>query len=361
MKGYFRNELKDLVPYKPGKPIADVQREYGLKTVYKLASNENPMGCSPKVKEALINAMDQIHIYPDGNATLLKEKLSSFTGFPVTRILPISGLDEMIDQLGKTFIDKGDQAIMSDDSFVRYIGTTKMMGGIPIIVPTKEDFSFDLDSMLKEINEKTKMIFICNPNNPTGTMIREEDFISFMEQVPENIIVVYDEAYREFVTREDYPHDSLKFLDRYPNIIIMRTFSKAYGLASLRVGYTLASEEIIENINKIRPAFNVSTFAQVAAIAALDDQDFVKQAVENNTLGREYLCKEFDKMGLPYAQSQTNHIWVDVKKDAQEVFINLQKKGVIIRPQRDTFIRVSIGLPKENEYFIQCLKEELGK
>ena len=136
----------------------------------------------------------------------------------------------MIDQLGKTFIDKGDQAIMSDDSFVRYIGTTKMMGGIPIIVPTKEDFSFDLDSMLKEINEKTKMIFICNPNNPTGTMIREEDFISFMEQVPENIIVVYDEAYREFVTREDYPHDSLKFLDRYPNIIIMRTFSKAYGL-----------------------------------------------------------------------------------------------------------------------------------
>ena len=192
-------------------------------------------------------------------------------------------------------------------------------------------------------------------------MISEQDFISFIDQVPGDIIVVYDEAYREFATREDFPHNSLKFLDAYPNIIVMRTFSKAYGLASLRVGYTLASEEIIENINKIRPAFNVSTFAQVAAIVALDDQDFVQKTVDNNTLGREYLYKEFDKMGLTYAQSQTNHIWVDVEKNAQEVFINLQKKGVIIRPQRDTYIRVSIGLPEENEIFIKCLKEELGK
>lgn len=361
MKDVFRKELRELKPYKPGKPIADVQREYGLKTVYKLASNENPLGCSPKVKEALIKALDDVHIYPDGNATLLKEKLSNITKLPTSQILPSSGLDEMIDQIAKTFINGGDEAIMSDCSFVRYIATTKMMGGIPIIVPTKEDFTFDLNGMLDKINENTKLIWICNPNNPTGTMITENQFTSFINKVPEDIIIVYDEAYREFATHKEFPYDSLKFLQKYPNIIIMRTFSKIYGLASLRVGYTIASEEIIENINKIRPAFNVNSFAQIAAIAAIDDQEFVQKTIENNNRGKEYLYKEFDKMNLTYALSETNHIWVNVEKDSQEVFINLQKKGVIIRPQVSTYIRVSIGLPKENEFFIKCLKDELGK
>ncbi len=361
MRDVFRKELNDLRPYKPGKPIADVQREYGLDKVYKLASNENPLGCSPKVKEAIRSALDNINIYPDGNATLLKEKLSKITGFSTSQILPSSGLDEMIDQIAKTFINDGEEAIMSDHSFVRYIGTTKMMGGIPVIVPMKEDFTFDLDEMLNRINDNTKLIWICNPNNPTGTMLTEDQITSFIEKVSEDIIIVYDEAYREFATHKDFPHDSLKFLEKYSNIIIMRTFSKIYGLASLRVGYTIASEIIIENLNKIRPAFNVNSFAQVAALAAMDDRDFVENTIENNNIGKEYLYKEFDKMGLKYALSQTNHIWVDVEKDAQEVFVNLQKKGVIIRPQVGTFIRVSIGLPEENEFFIKCLKEELGK
>jgi histidinol-phosphate aminotransferase len=361
VKNVFRKELSDLKPYKPGKPIADVQREYGLESVYKLASNENPLGCSPKVKEALTKALDSIHIYPDGNATLLKEKLSSLLKIHTNQILPSSGLDEMIDQIAKTFINDGDEAIMSDNSFVRYIATTKMMGGIPIIVPTKDDFTFDLDGMLDKINENTKLIWICNPNNPTGTMITEDQFTSFINKVPEDIIVVYDEAYREFATHKEFPYDSLKFLKKYPNIIIMRTFSKIYGLASLRVGYTIASEEIIENVNKIRPAFNVNSFAQVAALAAIDDQEFVQKTIENNNKGKEYLYKEFDKMNLTYALSETNHIWVNVEKDSQEVFINLQKKGVIIRPQVGTYIRVSIGLPEENEFFVKCLKEELGR
>ncbi|HHT51005.1 MAG TPA: histidinol-phosphate transaminase [Eubacteriaceae bacterium] len=361
MKKVFRKELMDLIPYKPGKPIADVQREYGLDKVYKLASNENPLGCSPKVKNAIINALDNINLYPDGNATLLKEKLSSITGFPTSQILPSSGLDEMIDQIAKTFINDGEEAIMSDHSFVRYIGTTKMMGGVPVIVPMKDGFVFDLDEMLKRINENTKLIWICNPNNPTGTMLSEDQVASFFSKVPEDIIIVYDEAYREFATHKDFPHDSLKFLRKYPNIIIMRTFSKVYGLAALRVGYTIASEEIIENLNKIRPAFNVNSLAQVAALAAIEDKDFVEKTIHNNNIGKEYLYKEFDKMNLNYALSQTNHIWVDVEKDAQEVFVNLQKKGVIIRPQVGNFIRVSIGLAEENEYFIKCLREELGK
>lgn len=361
MKSLCRKDLNDLRPYKPGKPIADVQREYGLEKVYKLASNENPLGCSPKVKEAITNALDDIHIYPDGNATLLKERLSDFVGLPVHQILPSSGLDEMIDQIAKTFISEGDQVIMSDCSFVRYIGTTKMMGGIPIIVPTKEDFTFDLDAMLERINDKTKIIWICNPNNPTGTMITENQLISFINQIPEDIIIALDEAYIEFATHKDFPYENLKWIEKRPNVIVMRTFSKVYGLASLRVGYTMASKDIIENLNKVRPAFNVNNFAQVAAIAALDDQEFVEKVLDNNKKGKKYLYEEFDKMNLKYALSETNHIWVNVEKDAQEVFINLQKKGVIIRPQIDTYIRVSIGLPAENEFFIQCLKEELEK
>lgn len=361
MKNLFRKELADLKPYKPGKPIADVQREYGLKKVYKLASNENPLGCSPKVKEVISKALNDIHIYPDGNATLLKEKLSTFLNLPVNQILPSSGLDEMIDQIAKTFINEGDEVIMSDCSFVRYIGTTKMMGGIPIIVPTKEDFTFDLDEMLNRINEKTKIIWICNPNNPTGTMITEDQLTSFINKVPENIIIILDEAYIEFVTHKDFPHETLKWIQKRPNMIIMRTFSKVYGLASIRVGYTMSTEDIIENLNKVRPAFNVNSFAQIAAMAALDDQEFVKKVLANNNIGKKYLYEEFDKMNLTYALSETNHIWVDVEKDAQEVFVNLQKKGVIIRPQVGTYIRVSIGLPHENEFFIKCLKEELGK
>lgn len=355
----FRKELKDLLPYKPGKPISDVKKEFGLNQVIKLASNENPLGTSPKVKEAMMNSLDFMHIYPDGNATVLKEKLSNFTGLNVNQILPSSGSDEMVDQIAKTFITSEDEVIMADITFPRYITTTKMMGGTPIIVPLKE-LIYDLSGMLEKITSRTRLIWLCNPNNPTGTMFSESELLSFMAQVPKDIIVVYDEAYREFATHADFPYDSTKLLPKYENMIIMRTFSKAYGLASLRIGFTMASEEIIENINKIRGPFNVNTFAQVSAIAALEDQSFVQKTIDNNTLGKEFLYREFDKMGLSYAPTQSNHIWVNVKKDAQEVFINLQKKGVIIRPMVGTNIRVSIGLPEENEFFIHCLKEELA-
>lgn len=361
MKEIFREELQYLTPYKPGKPIEDVKREYGLDKVYKLASNENPLGCSPKVNKAISKYMDTMSIYPDGNATLLKEKISSFTGIPTSRILPSSGLDEMIDQVAKTFINKGDEVIMADTTFIRYKDTAQMMGGIPITVPLKKDFTFDLGGMLNKINQKTKLIWICNPNNPTGTMITQKDLLQFVKKVPKDVIIIYDEAYREFATHKDFPYNSIELLSHYENVMIMRTFSKAYGLAAFRVAYSMASETIIENLNKVRPAFNVSTFAQVAAIAALDDQEFVEKTIENNNKGREYLYEEFDKINLSYIPTQTNHIWVDVEKDGQEVFKNLQKKGVIIRPMQGTNIRVSIGLPEENEFFIQCLKQDLGK
>lgn len=356
----FREELKDLTAYKPGKPIEDVKKEYGLEKVIKLASNENPLGCSPKAVEAIKNSLDSLAIYPDGNATLLKEAIANKLGLKPTQVLPSSGSDEMVDQISKTFVNKGDEVIMADLTFPRYISTTKMMGGKPVIVPLK-DWAYNLDGMLEAITEKTKLIWLCNPNNPTGTMFTEEKLLNFLKNVPEHIVVVYDEAYNEYVTRDDYPRNSISLLKEYPNLIVMRTFSKAYGLASLRVGYTMASEEIIENINKIRGPFNVNTLAQVAAIAALEDQDFIKKSYEVNKEGKEYLYKEFNELGLEYPPSETNHIFVNVEKDASEVFVELQKRGVIIRPILGTWIRVSIGTPEENEIFVKNLKEVLNK
>jgi len=356
----FREEIKDLAAYKPGKPIEDVKREYGLKDVVKLASNENPLGYSPKVKEALIDAIEDLAIYPDGNSTILKEAIASKLNLTPNQVLPSSGSDEMVDMISKTFINKSDEVIMADITFPRYISTCKMMGGTPVIVPLK-DWTYNLDGMLSAITDKTKLIWLCNPNNPTGTMFTEESLLNFLNNVPKDIVVVYDEAYNEYVTDDRYPKNSIELLKEYPNLIVMRTFSKMYGLAALRVGYTMASEEIIDNINKIRGPFNVNKLAQVAAITALEDEEFVKKCYEVNKEGKDYLYSEFDKLGLDYPVSETNHIFVNVENDANEVFIELQKRGMIIRPITGTWIRVTIGTKEQNEMFISLLKEVIKK
>lgn len=354
----FRKAITNLEPYKPGKPIEDVKKDYGLDNVIKLASNENPLGCSPKVKEAIINALDELAIYPDGNATKLKEVLANKLKVHIDQVLPSSGSDEMIDMIAKTYLNNGDEVIMADITFPRYIQTTEMMGGTPVIVPLKK-FTFDLNGILSKVTNKTKVIWICNPNNPTGTMITESEFIDFLDKVPSNILVISDEAYREYVTREDYPHNSIELLKKYSNLLVMRTLSKAYGLAGVRVAYTVGSKEIIETINKVRGPFNVNTLAQVAAIAALEDEDFLKKSYNVNLEGKNYLYDEFNKMNFFYAPSETNHILVNVGKNGQEVFVEMQKRGVIIRPMAGDFIRVSIGTMEENRTFIEKLKEVL--
>ncbi|MBS4535030.1 histidinol-phosphate transaminase [Clostridium sp. D2Q-14] len=355
----FRDEIKDLQAYKPGKPIEDVKREYGLKSVVKLASNENPMGTSKKVINKLKESIDSLAIYPDGNSTLLKEALAEKLKLKTTQILPSSGSDEMLDMIAKTFINSGDEVIMADVTFPRYIATTTMMGGTPIIVPLK-NWTYDLYGILQKINKKTKLIWLCNPNNPTGTIFSEDKLIDFLKRVPEDIVIVYDEAYREYVTSPEYPKDTIKLLDDYSNLIIMRTFSKMYGLAALRVGYTMASEEIIGNINKIRGPFNVNLLAQMAAIEALNDQEFVDNCYKVNKEGKEYLYCEFDDMDLEYAPSETNHIFVNVERNCNEVFIQLQKRGMIIRPITGDWIRVTIGTMEQNKLFIKLLKEVLN-
>jgi len=356
----YRKELKNLIPYKPGKPIEDVKREYGLDKVIKLASNENPLGCSEKVKEAITHALNDLSIYPDGNATLLKESISKKYNIPVDEILPTSGSDEMIDLIAKTFIEKDDEAIMADITFPRYAATTNMMGGVPVIVPLK-NYTHDLTAILKAITPKTKIIWICNPNNPTGTICSEEEVIDFLNKVPQNVVVAYDIAYGEYVERKDYPRNSIDFIKKYPNVMVMKTFSKAYGLAGLRVAYTIANKEIIENINKVRGPFNVNSLAQIAAVAALKDEEFLKKTYEVNIEGKKYLYQQFDDMKLSYPPSEANHIYVNIERDANETFIELQKRGIIIRPMGGTWIRVSIGTMEENRLFIKNLKDILNK
>lgn len=355
----FREELKDLQAYEPGKPIEDVKREYGLDEVIKLASNENPLGCSPKAKEGIARVMDQLNYYPDGNATDLKIALAKRLNLQTSQVQPSSGSDEMLDSIAKTFLNKGDEVILADITFPRYMTTTKMMGATPVIVPLK-NFTYDLKAMAEAITDKTRLVWLCNPNNPTGTMFTKDELLDFLKAAPKNIIIVYDEAYKEFVTNNDYPHDILDYLQEYPNLIVMRTFSKIYGLAALRVGYTLASEEILKNIDKIRGPFNVNTLGQAAALAALEDQEFLAQSYQVNKEGKEYLYKAFDEMGLWYATSETNHIFFDSRKDSRNVFVEMQSKGVIVRPMGKTYIRVSIGTMEQNKKFIQVLKEALA-
>lgn len=354
----YREEIKNIQPYKPGKPIEDVKREYNIEKVVKLASNENPLGCSPKVKEAIINAVDKLAIYPDGNHTELKNILAKKHKVKADNILPSSGLDEMIDMIAKTFIGKNDEAIMADITFPRYAQTTEIMGGRPVIVPLKE-FSFDLNGILEKISPRTKVIWICNPNNPTGTMITEREFVEFLDKVPSNILVISDEAYREYVTKDDYPFNSIDLTKKYENLLIMRTFSKAYGLAGIRVAYTIGNKEILQYINRVRGPFNVNSLAQVAAIAAIEDEEFLKKSYEINLQGKNFLYEEFDKLKLHYVPSETNHILVNVGRDGQEVFIEMQKRGVIIRPVMGNYIRVSIGTMDENKMFIKNLIEVL--
>lgn len=354
----FRPEIKDISAYEPGKPVEDVMREYNLERVIKLASNENPLGISKKVKQAISDNIDGLALYPDGNATLLKESISEKLNIPTDNILPSSGSDEMIDLISKAYINPGDEILMGDITFPRYIQTATIMSGVPVIVPLK-DLKFDLNAMLDKITDKTKIIWICNPNNPTGTMNTEDEFMDFLNKVPKDILVISDEAYREYVTRSDYPFNTHKILADYPNLLVMRTFSKAYGLAGLRVGYTLGNSEILSYINKVRGPFNVNSLAQAAAITAFSDDEFLKESYDVNVEGKDYLYSEFDALGFDYAKTETNHIFVDIKTNGGEMFEELQKRGVIIRPMPGNFIRVSIGTMEENKIFVEKLKEVL--
>jgi len=353
----YRDVLKDIAPYVPGKPISDVQRELGLSEVIKLASNENPFGFSSKVEKALKDAFSELPLYPDGNSTVLREKLAEKHGLNPEQFVFGAGSNEIITLIAQIFLEPGDESIFADPSFVWYDTAVRVSGAKPVVIPLKE-YTHDLEAMKNAITDKTRIIWVCNPNNPTGTIVTKQQLEEFIDSVPGNIVIVLDEAYYEYARGGDYP-ETVPLLEKYPNLIILRTFSKAYGLASLRVGYGMASAEMVSYLNRIRPPFNVNTLAQVAAVAALDDQDFVNNTVTETKKGLEFLYGAFDRLNLHYVRSYANFVWVETKLSSQELFKKLLTRGVIIRPFMGNWVRITVGTPEHNRLLVHAMEEVL--
>jgi histidinol-phosphate aminotransferase len=354
--------IVDLPIYQPGKPIEEVKRELGLDEVIKLASNENPYGSSSLVAEAIQAELSQLSLYPDGSSAELTTVLGEHLGVERNQIIFGCGSDEVIALITRAFILPQDESIMADQTFSVYKTNVDIEGGISIEVPLK-DGVHDLDAMLAAVTDHTKIIWICNPNNPTGTIVEHDNLISFLNQVPSHVLVVLDEAYCEFVTDENYS-DGISLLNQYPNLVALRTFSKIYGLASLRIGYAVASAQTITYINQVREPFNTSRIAQAAAKAALTDYDFVEACRTKNQQGIEYLCGQFDELGLSYFPANGNFIFVNIESSGLEMFQSLLKQGIIIRAgfgKYPNYIRVSVGTPEQNEKFIAALKHALAQ
>ncbi len=364
MNNFFRSELNGLRPYSPGKPISDVKRELGLEEVIKLASNESPYPPFSEAMEAVSRTQNEVNRYPDGGCVELKSKLVKFLGFPESNLMIGNGSNELLRLLAQICLNPGDEVVMACPSFVVYPTVTRMMGGVCREIPLI-NHRHDLKNMLSAVNEGTKIVFICNPNNPTGTIVSKEEIDVFMSEIPENVMVVFDEAYFEYVDDESYPN-GLDYFDEKRPIVILRTFSKIYGLTGLRIGYGIAPKTIVSAVNKIREPFNVNHLAQVAAIASLDCVDKVAERKKLTLKQKRFLYEEFDKMGLSCLKSEANFILVDLKVDSKKVFNQLLQKGVIVRtgdifgPGYENFIRVTIGMPEENKKFIRALREVLS-
>ena len=357
----IRPNVLELEPYSPGKPIEEVKRELGLTDVVKLASNENPLGPSPRAIEAAMRAMQSANLYPDGGCFELKQAVAKHVGMPSECLLFGNGSDELIHYIGLTFLNPGDEVITGHPSFVRYEAAAKLNNARLHLVPLREH-RFDLPAILERVNERTKIIFIANPNNPTGTIVTADEVEVFMNALPEHVVVVWDQAYQEYVSRADYPN-TLRYVREGRAVIILRTFSKAYALAGLRVGYAIARPDIIDAMNRVREPFNVNSVAQAAALAALHDQEHLRRAVELNRQGLEYLYRHFERLGLSYVRSEANCVMVDLGRDSQPVFQALLRKGVIVRTGHifglPTYLRITTGKPEENERFICALEEVL--
>lgn len=350
-------DIASLSPYVPGKPIEELQRELGLARVIKLASNENPLGPSPKALAALVGGHDSLHRYPDGGAYRLRQALADRWKVSLDHIILGNGSDEVLGLLARTFLAPGDEAVMADQTFVIYKMEVTAAHGKAVIVPLV-NWTHDLDGMAKAITPKTRLVFLCNPNNPTGTMVAADAVARFMAQVPEDVIVVFDEAYLEYVRDPHFP-DSLQYVTQGRNAIVLRTFSKIYGLAGLRIGYGITTPEITNCLNRVRPPFNANTLAQRAALAALGDDEHVAKSRAVNVAGMQQLESGLRALGFAVIPSQANFVYFDVKRDGRALFDALLREGVIVRHIEGTMLRVTIGQPDENDAFLASLKKVL--
>ncbi|EQE34775.1 histidinol-phosphate transaminase [Clostridioides difficile CD109] len=354
----LRNTVKELHQYVPGEPIEKVKEKYGVKEIIKLASNENPLGPSPKAIEAMIEMLKQGQLYPEPEANELRRKLAEKLDLKPENFIVANGADNVITLIGEAFINRGDEVIYCNPTFPSYRTATIKNEGIPVEVPLTEDYKYDLQGILDKITDKTKLICVCNPNNPTGTIVDDKELEEFLKKVPENIITILDEAYIEFLTVPNYV-DGLKYVRENYNVIVTRTFSKIYGLAGLRVGYGIAKDEIIRTLFTVKEPFSANRVAISGATAALDDEEFIKETYELNRVGMAYFKEEFTKMGFDVVDSQSNFLYVDMKTDIPKLFEDLKKRGFVIRPSA-THARVSIGTMEENKKFVAVLKEILN-
>jgi histidinol-phosphate aminotransferase len=344
-------------PYVPGKPIEELERELGISNSVKLASNENPVGPSPAAVDAIGEALSGINRYPDGSGHYLKKALSEKLSVSADEVILGNGSNELIDIAARTFMTAGDEAVMATPSFVVYSMAVQSVGGVCVQVPLKNHVH-DLEAMAAAVTPRTKMLFIANPNNPTGTINRKKEFDGMMAKMPDGLIVVLDEAYIEYVSDPDYA-DSMKYLHSDKNVLILRTFSKIYGLAGLRLGYGVARHEILADMNRLREPFNTNSIAQRAAIAALGDGEHLRRSKEVNGRGKEYLYRQLSEMGMAYVPTEANFIYMPVP-EAPALYEKLLRLGVIVRPMGPDSIRVTIGLPEENRRFVEALGRTIG-
>jgi len=361
---YQQRGLESIKPYVPGKPIEDVKREYGLDDVIKMASNENPVGVSPKALAAMQAALPKLNHYPDAASYEFRSALAEHFGVDMSQVAVGNGADDLILELSMAYLEDGDEVVVSRSSFPMYDVHALAMRTRLVKTPLTAELGIDLDAMADAITDRTKLVYVCNPNNPTGTIVRADEVDSFIQRVPENVIIVLDEAYFEMVDSDSFPSSLTYVREGRKNVFVLRTFSKVYGLAGIRIGYGFAHSEVISTLFKIKPPFNVNVLAQAAGIAALDDTDFVAQSVEANKAGRQVLCCEFDRLGLSYAESHTNFVLVRIGRNASTVQQELLERGVIVRPcggyALPEYLRISIGTPKQNERFLTTLSEILA-
>ncbi len=360
MEEIVRKNILNIAPYIAGKPIDEIKRQWGLKEIIKLASNENPLGPSPKAMEAIKKNLSKANRYPDSNAFYLKKKLSRYLNVKPGNIVLGNGSDELIDIIIKTFVEDDENIITADITFLEYEIIYKVNDRRIITVPLRY-FKYDLEAIKKKIDKNTKLIFISNPNNPTGTYVTKYEFEDFIRDLPNNVLLVMDEAYDTFIDVDDFP-GGLNYVSN-KNVIVLKTFSKAYGLAGLRIGYAIANSELTSYMEKVRQPFNVNFLAQVAAAAALDDKKFLLKTRETILRGKDYLYDALAQLGIAYVPSVANFILIDVGRDGVSVFKDMLKYGVIVRDMDQyglkNFIRVTIGTEKENERFIKVLRKVL--
>jgi histidinol-phosphate aminotransferase len=355
--------LDSIQPYVPGKPIGEVKRELGVDDVIKLASNENPFGVSPKALVAMRAALETVNIYPDGASYDVRLAIAKHFGFDLDQVAVGNGADDLILELSMAYLDDGDEVIASRSSFPIYDIYTSAMRAKMVKTPLAPGYRLDLEAMARAITNRTRIVYVCNPNNPTGTIVTAVELTRFLRKLPDNALLVLDEAYCEMVDSPEFP-DGLGFVrEGRKNVIVLRTFSKVFGLAGIRLGYGFAHRDTLAPLFKVKPAFTVNSVAQAAGIAAIEDEEFMRFTVTENRKGREVLYGELRRLGLEYADSHTNFILVKIGPQAIDVQRRLLTFGVIVRPcggyDLPEFLRISIGTREENERLVAALKSVL--